>query len=47
MARDGEVEITQRGVVLDPDAVWRGPIRVRLPKSSQPAGSVPDAAGGR
>lgn len=29
LARDGLVEITQRGDVLDPDAQWRGPIRIR------------------
>ena len=29
LARAGEVEITQKGEVLDPDATWRGPIRIR------------------
>lgn len=29
LARAGLVEITQRGEVLDPDADWRGPIRIR------------------
>ena len=29
LARSGEVEITQKGSVLDPDAAWRGPIRIR------------------
>jgi hypothetical protein len=29
LARGGEVEILQRGEVLDPDGGWRGPIRVR------------------
>jgi hypothetical protein len=29
LARAGEVEITQRGVVLDPAGVFRGPIRIR------------------
>jgi hypothetical protein len=29
LARDGEVVITQGGEVLDPDATWRGPIRIR------------------
>jgi hypothetical protein len=29
LARDGEVEITQRGEVVDPNAHWRGPIRIR------------------
>jgi hypothetical protein len=30
LARAGEVEITQRGTVLDPEATWRGPIRIRI-----------------
>jgi hypothetical protein len=30
LARNGEVEITQGGNVLDPDATWRGPIRIRV-----------------
>lgn len=29
LAREGEVEITQKGEVLDPDATWRGPVRIR------------------
>jgi hypothetical protein len=29
LARTGAVEVAQRGDVLDPDAEWRGPIRVR------------------
>lgn len=29
LARAGEVEITQRGVVLDPEPIWHGPIRIR------------------
>lgn len=29
LARAGEVEITQRGTVLDPDGIFRGPIRIR------------------
>lgn len=29
LARRGEVEISQRGTVLDPDAQWRGPVRIR------------------
>jgi hypothetical protein len=29
LARRGEVEISQKGTVLDPDADWRGPIRIR------------------
>jgi Protein of unknown function (DUF3253) len=31
LARDGAVEITQRGAVLDPDQPVRGPIRIRTP----------------
>jgi hypothetical protein len=29
LARTGDVEITQCGDVVDPDATWRGPIRIR------------------
>ena len=29
LARSGEVEILQRGEMLDPDGGWRGPIRIR------------------
>ncbi|WP_197381695.1 DUF3253 domain-containing protein [Mycolicibacterium mengxianglii] len=29
LARAGDVVITQRGTVLDPDADWRGPVRIR------------------
>lgn len=29
LARNGDVEITQKGEVLDPNAEWRGPIRIR------------------
>lgn len=29
LARAGEVQITQRGTVLDPDGDWRGPVRIR------------------
>ncbi|GAA2994703.1 DUF3253 domain-containing protein [Actinokineospora diospyrosa] len=30
LARAGEVQVTQRGAVLDPDGEWRGPIRIRV-----------------
>lgn len=30
LARDGAVEITQGGVVVDPDGGWRGPVRIRV-----------------
>ncbi len=29
LAAEGEVVITQRGEELDPNATWRGPIRIR------------------
>jgi len=29
LARTGQVEVTQRGEVLDPDTDWRGPVRIR------------------
>lgn len=29
LARSGDVEISQKGKVLDPDATSRGPIRIR------------------
>lgn len=29
LAKAGEVEIMQRGEVIDPDTQWRGPIRIR------------------
>lgn len=32
LARAGEVQITQRGVVVDPNAAWRGPIRIGVPR---------------
>lgn len=31
LARDGDVEITQRGAVVDPDRPSHGPIRIRIP----------------
>lgn len=33
LARSGDVVITQKGKELDPDAEWRGPIRIRRPGS--------------
>lgn len=32
LAKSGQVEITQRGEVLDPDTAWRGPVRIRTAK---------------
>jgi hypothetical protein len=34
LARAGEVEITQGGEVVDPEAPWRGPIRIRRPRDT-------------
>lgn len=30
LAREGLVEVTQRGAALDPGGDWRGPIRIRV-----------------
>lgn len=30
LARSGQVEITQKGEVVDPDTDWRGPVRIRI-----------------
>lgn len=30
LARDGRLELRQRGVSIDPDDEWRGPIRLAL-----------------
>ncbi|TPG25608.1 DUF3253 domain-containing protein [Mycolicibacterium hodleri] len=30
LANEGRVDITQKGDVLDPNAAWRGPIRIRI-----------------
>ncbi|WP_326548137.1 DUF3253 domain-containing protein [Mycolicibacterium sp. ND9-15] len=35
LARNGDVEITQKGQVLDPDASWRGPIRIRATRGTR------------
>ena len=32
LARDGRLEIRQRGVVIAADGTWRGPIRLALPR---------------
>lgn len=29
LAKQGHVEITQGGEIVDPDMTWRGPIRIR------------------
>ncbi|WP_231972786.1 DUF3253 domain-containing protein [Mycobacterium sp. E3305] len=36
LARSGDVQITQRGNVVDPDDDWSGPIRIRLPQADNP-----------
>ena len=33
LARSGDVQITQRGSVVDPDGDWSGPIRIRTTRS--------------
>ena len=33
LAQRGRIEVTQGGRRVDPDAEWRGPVRVRLPRS--------------
>ena len=35
LARNGDVEITQKGQVLDPYAPWRGPIRIRATRGTR------------
>jgi hypothetical protein len=35
LAREGEVDVTQKGAVLDPDASWQAP--VRIPSGRDPA----------
>ena len=43
LARDGEVEITQKAEVLDTDGQWRGPVRIRVsPKPTQPPSDSED-----
>ena len=37
LARDGAVEITQRGAVLDPDGQWHGPVRIRSARARRQA----------
>jgi hypothetical protein len=32
LARSGDLVVTQKGQVLDPDAEWRGPIRISAPR---------------
>jgi hypothetical protein len=32
LGRTGQVQLTQRGRPLDPDAEWTGPIRIRAPR---------------
>lgn len=38
LARAGEVVILQRGTELDPDADWRGPVRVRTAQPRRASG---------
>jgi hypothetical protein len=34
LGRDGEVDVTQRGEILDPNGPWRGPVRIRARRRS-------------
>jgi hypothetical protein len=43
-ARAGELIITQRGKSLDPEANWRGPIRLRLPGRSAKSTHMPSSS---
>lgn len=36
LAESGDVQITQRGNVVDPADEWTGPIRIRLPPADNP-----------
>jgi hypothetical protein len=36
LAHDGEVEITQRGTVVDPNRPLRGPVRIRGKSANRP-----------
>ena len=36
LARAGDVVVTQKGEVLEPDRPWRGPIRIGMPSASEP-----------
>jgi len=35
LAKAGHIRITQGDCELDPEAAWKGPIRLRMPDSSQ------------
>ncbi|WP_374026201.1 DUF3253 domain-containing protein [Mycobacterium sp. HNNTM2301] len=37
LAKSGDVQITQRGEVVDADDEWTGPIRIRLPPADKPS----------
>ncbi len=47
MARDGALEVRQRGHVVSPDATLRGPIRLGHPSSAVPATPHPVTPDGR
>jgi hypothetical protein len=38
LARSGDVQITQRGDVLDPEGAWSGPIRITTRRGEQDTG---------
>ncbi|OBK31688.1 S-adenosylmethionine tRNA ribosyltransferase [Mycobacterium asiaticum] len=35
LAKSGDVKITQRGSILDPEETWRGPIRITIADIAQ------------
>jgi hypothetical protein len=43
LAAAGVVEVTQKGLVIDPSSAFRGPIRLRLTSKAQ--GAALDVAG--
>jgi len=43
LARAGEVDVVQRGEVVDPDGPWRGPVRIRRREGT---GGISPAVGG-
>lgn len=40
LAKSGDVQITQRGNVVDPADDWTGPIRIRLPPTENARGAT-------
>jgi hypothetical protein len=44
LARRGVIDVTQRGQAVDPEADWRGPIRLRLRRQGAAAAEGTAAA---